>query len=605
MKTAVTPVLLIIRDGWGWNPDSAQDRTNAIKQAKTPCDAWLKATWPRTLIAASGLDVGLPDGVMGNSEVGHENIGAGRIVDQELVRLNKLFSEKRLASNPVWKAAVARVKSKGTKLHLMGIVSDAGVHGMLEHLYGILRQAKEDGITQVFIHAFTDGRDTPPNSGLGYVKQVEEQCVKIGVGKIASVCGRFWSMDRDNRWDRVSKAYAMLTGKHAEATAESAAEAVQAYYDKPLDDSRKGDEFIVPTWVVGEDGEPVATIGHGDSVLFYNYRGDRPREITKAFVIDGFKEFDRGDKLDLYYATMTEYETGLPVNVISPKPEKLKNILGEVVAKAGIKQFRCAETEKNPHVTFFFNNYRKDPFPGEDRACPPSPKVPTYDLQPEMSAGEVTAAAKAAILSKKYGFFVVNYANPDMVGHTGSLPAAIKAVEAVDAGVRELLDAQLSIGGRAFVGADHGNCEQMWDASTNGPHTAHTLNLVEVYTVGAGCEGRKLREGGRLADIAPTVLDLMGLPKPAEMTGESLIVKAASAKPAPKPTVKKVAAKSKPTAKKAVKKPAKKFAKPVAKKPAAKKAAAKKKAAPAKKKSAKKVVKKAAAKKKAKPAKRK
>ncbi len=596
MKTAVTPVLLIIRDGWGWNPDSAQDRTNAIKQAKTPCDAWLKSTWPRTLIAASGLDVGLPDGVMGNSEVGHENIGAGRIVDQELVRLNKLFSEKRLASNPVWKAAVARVKSKGTKLHLMGIVSDAGVHGMLEHLYGILRQAKEDGVTQVFIHAFTDGRDTPPNSGLGYIKQVEEQCVKIGVGRIASVCGRFWSMDRDNRWDRVSKAYLMLTGKHAEATAESAAEAVQAYYDKPLDDSRKGDEFIVPTWVVAEDGEPVATIGDGDSVLFYNYRGDRPREITKAFVIDGFKDFDRGEKLDLYYATMTEYESGLPVNVISPKPEKLKNILGEVVAKAGIKQFRCAETEKNPHVTFFFNNYRKNPFPGEDRACPPSPKVPTYDLQPEMSAGEVTAAAKAAILSRKYGFLVVNYANPDMVGHTGSLPAAVKAVETVDAGVRELLAAQLSIGGRAFVGADHGNCEQMWDPTTKGPHTAHTLNLVEVYTVGAGCEGLKLRDGGRLADIAPTVLDLMGLPKPAEMTGQSLIAKAAAktvaAKKGAKKPAKKAVAQKKPAAK--AKPAAKKVAKAVAKKPAKKVArSVAKKAVPARKQPTKKVVKKA------------
>jgi len=598
MKTAVTPVLLIIRDGWGWNPDSSQEKTNAVKQAKTPCDAWLRATWPRTLIAASGLDVGLPEGVMGNSEVGHENIGAGRIVDQELVRLNKLFSEKRLATNPVWKAAVARVKSKGSKLHLMGIVSDAGVHGMLEHLYGILRQAKADGISQVFIHAFTDGRDTPPNSGLGYVQQVEAQCAAIGVGRIATVCGRFWSMDRDNRWDRVSKAYFMLTGKHAEATAESAAEAVQSYYDKPLDDSRKGDEFILPTWIVGADGEPVATIGHGDAVLFYNYRGDRPREITKAFVIDGFKEFDRGEKLDLYYATMTEYESGLPVNVVSPKPEKLKNILGEVVAKAGVAQFRCAETEKNPHVTFFFNNYRKDPFPGEERACPASPKVPTYDLQPEMSASEVTAAAKAAILSKKYGLLVVNYANPDMVGHTGSLPAAVKAVEAVDAGVKELLDAQLSIGGRAFVGADHGNCEQMWDPTTKGPHTAHTLNLVEVYTVGAGCEGRTLRSGGRLADIAPTVLELMGLPKPAEMTGESLLVKAAAKpaaakKPAKEGAARKVAKPAKPAVKKTTRKPAKKVAKASAK-------PAKKKATPARKKVTTKAAKKAAPKKAAK-----
>jgi 2,3-bisphosphoglycerate-independent phosphoglycerate mutase len=529
MSTPRKPVLLVVRDGWGKNPDPSQDATNAVVLARKPCDDRLHAQYPHTLIRASGLDVGLPDGVMGNSEVGHENIGAGRIVDQELVRLNKLFWEKRLATNAVWQAAIARVKSRpGSRLHLMGIVSDAGVHGMLEHLYGILRQAKEDGLGagQVFIHAFTDGRDTPPNSGLAYVKQVDEQCRAIGVGSIASVCGRFWAMDRDNRWERVAKAYLMLTGKKAEASAPSAAAAVQAYYDKPLNDSQKGDEFVPPTWVVGPDGKPIATIRDGDAVLFYNYRGDRPRELTKAFVIDGFKDFDRGPKLDLYYATMTEYESGLPVNVISPKPEPLKNILGKVVSDAGLAQFRCAETEKNPHVTFFFNNYRKDPFPGEDRACPPSPKVPTYDLQPEMSAAEVTKAAKAAILSGKYGLIVVNFANPDMVGHTGSLPAAVKAVEATDRGVGELLDALEQVGGRAVICADHGNAEQMWDPTVNGPHTAHTLNLVEVFVVGADyAAGKtKLRSGGRLADIAPTVLTLMGLPKPPEMTGQSLIV---------------------------------------------------------------------------------
>ncbi|MGH8020772.1 MAG: 2,3-bisphosphoglycerate-independent phosphoglycerate mutase [Opitutaceae bacterium] len=523
MKPAVTPVLLVIRDGWGWNSDPAQDKTNAIKLARTPCDDSLRANWPRTLIRACGADVGLPDGVMGNSEVGHENIGAGRIVDQELVRLNKLFSEKRLAISEVWKGLVRHVKSRGSKLHLMGIVSDAGVHGMLEHLYGILRQAKEDGVEQIFIHAFTDGRDTPPHSGLGYVRQVEEKCREIGVGRIASVCGRFWSMDRDNRWERVSKAYFMLTGTKSDATAPDAASAVQAYYDHPLDDSRKGDEFIVPTWIVDGEGKPVATIGDGDAVLFYNYRGDRPRELTKAFVIEDFSAFDRGRRLDLYYATMTEYEKGLPVKVVSPKPEKLKNILGQVVSDAGLAQFRCAETEKNPHVTFFFNNYRSDPFPGEDRACPPSPKVPTYDQQPEMSAAEVTRLTKEAILSGKYALIVVNFANPDMVGHTGNLKATVKAVEAVDAGVKELLDAQLSKGGRAFVCADHGNAEQMRDPATNGPHTAHTLNRVEVYTAGKGCEGRRLRESGRLADVAPTVLELMGLAKPAEMTGESLV----------------------------------------------------------------------------------
>jgi 2,3-bisphosphoglycerate-independent phosphoglycerate mutase len=529
MSTAETdsrkPVLLVIRDGWGKTPDHAHDATNAVALAKKPCDDRLQATFPKTLIAASGFDVGLPHGIMGNSEVGHENIGAGRIVDQELVRLNKLFSDGKFATNAVWQGVVKQVKSGG-RLHLMGIVSDAGVHGMLEHLYGILRQAKTDGLTEVFIHAFTDGRDTPPQSGLEYVRQVDEQCAKIGVGTIASVCGRFWSMDRDNRWARVQKAYDLLTGRAAVATAPNAIAAVQQYYDAPLSESQKGDEFVAPTAIVDEDGAPLAVFQNGDAVLFYNYRGDRPREITKAFVYDDFDGFDRGVKLDLYYATMTEYESGLPVHVISPKPEKLKNILGEVVANADIKQFRCAETEKNPHVTFFFNNYRGDPFPGEDRAGPSSPKVATYDLQPEMAASEVTAAAKAAILSGEYGLIVVNFANPDMVGHTGNLAAVVKAVEATDVGVGELLEALASKDGRAIVTADHGNCEQMWNPETGGPHTSHTLNLVEIFVIGAGFakESTKLRTGGRLADIAPTLLELMGLPKPVEMTGESLIV---------------------------------------------------------------------------------
>jgi 2,3-bisphosphoglycerate-independent phosphoglycerate mutase len=529
MSTPRKPVLLIIRDGWGKNPHPEQNAYNAVHLAKKAADDKLHAAYPHTLVSASGLDVGLPDGQMGNSEVGHENIGAGRIVDQELVRLNKLFSEKQLANNPVWLAAVARVKAKpGAKLHLMGIVSDGGVHGMLEHLYGILRQAKEDGLTpsQVFIHGFTDGRDTPPSGGLDYIKQVEAECAKIGLGKIATVCGRFWAMDRDNRWERVQKAYDMLAGRAAVATASSATAAIQSYYDKPLSETQKGDEFVPATWILGVDGKPLATFANGDSVLFYNYRGDRPREITKAFVLDSFKEFERGPKLDLYYATMTEYEAGLPVQVISPKPEALKNILGAVVADAGIAQFRCAETEKNPHVTFFFNNYRSTPFPGEERACPSSPKVATYDMQPEMSAAEVTRFTKEAILSGKFGLIVVNFANPDMVGHTGSLPATIKAVEATDQGVGELLAAITQVGGRAIVCADHGNAEQMWDPVGNGPHTAHTLNLVEVFVVGEGFVVGKtqMRSGGRLGDIAPTVLHLMGLPKPVEMTGQSLIL---------------------------------------------------------------------------------
>jgi 2,3-bisphosphoglycerate-independent phosphoglycerate mutase len=529
MSTPRKPVLLIIRDGWGRNSHPEQAKFNAVALAKKPADDMLHATSPVALVSASGLDVGLPDGQMGNSEVGHENIGAGRIVDQELVRLNKLFSEKQLATNPVWHGVVARVKaSPSAKLHLMGIVSDGGVHGMLEHLYGLLVQAKADGIPadRVFIHGFTDGRDTAPTSGLGFVRQVEAKIRELGYGRIASICGRFWAMDRDNRWERVQKAYDLLTGRAFAATAPSAEAAVQNYYDKPLSETQKGDEFVPATAIVDAAGKPLATFANGDAVVFYNYRGDRPREITRAFVMDDFKDFDRGPKLDLYYATMTEYEAGLPVKVISPKPEKLKNILGEVVAKAGIAQFRCAETEKNPHVTFFFNNYRKEPFPGEDRACPASPKVPTYDMQPEMSSVEVTKFSKEAILSGKYGFIAVNYANPDMVGHTGSLEATIKACEATDVGVGELLAALKQVGGKALICADHGNAEQMWDPELNGPHTAHTLNLVEVFAFGEGLVAGKtrMRTGGRLADLAPTVLALMGLPKPAEMTGESLIL---------------------------------------------------------------------------------
>ncbi len=528
MNTPRKPVLLVIRDGWGKNPHAEQESYNAVDQAKKPCDDMLHARYPFALVKASGLDVGLPDGVMGNSEVGHENIGAGRIVNQELVRINALFSDHLLASNRAWRGAVERVKGRGSRLHLMGIVSDAGVHGMLEHLYGFLAQAKADGIApdRVFVHAFTDGRDTPPASGLGYVRAVDAKCRELGIGRIATVTGRFWAMDRDNRWERVSKAYGVLTGRKVEATAGDAPAAVQAYYDKPLTPTQTGDEFVSPTAIVGGDGKPIGSIADGDAVVFYNYRGDRPREITKAFVIDGFKDFDRGPKLDLYFATTTEYEAGLPVEVILPKPPKLRNILGEVVANAGLAQFRCAETEKNPHVTFFFNNYRADQFPGEDRQCPASPKVATYDLEPEMAAAEVTRLSKEAILSGKYALIVVNFANPDMVGHTGSLPAAIKAVEAADKGVGELLAALAQRGGSAVIGADHGNCEQMWDPVHNAPHTSHTLNLVEFFVVGEGYEAGKtrMREGGRLADVAPTVLQLMGLQKPAEMTGQSLVL---------------------------------------------------------------------------------
>ncbi len=524
MEEEKHPVLLVIRDGWGSNHNHDHDAFNSIKLAKAPVSKGLTANWPRTELAACGLDVGVPPGVMGNSEVGNQNIGAGRIVDQEVVRITKAFETGSIRGNETLQSAFERV-NRGGELHLLGIVSDAGVHGLLEHLYGLLVEAKAAGIGEVFIHAFTDGRDTSPHSGLGYIQQVEAKCAELGIGKTASVCGRFWSMDRDNRWDRVSKAYYMLTGKESGSTAPSASAAVQQYYDNPLDSSRSGDEFVPPTWVLGEDEQPLSTIGDGDTVIFYNYRGDRPREITRAFIEDGFTDFDRGKKLDLFYAGMTDYKKGMLDHIIFPRVEKMPNILGSYLADNGKTQFRCAETEKYPHVTFFFNDYREEPFPGEDRGMAPSPQVTTYDLTPEMSAEKVKEITKEAILSRKYDFILVNFANPDMVGHTGSLEAVIKACEKVDSCLGQLLDALDTVGGVALVTADHGNCDQMWDPSVDGPHTAHTLNPVELVVYGKGCEKLKLiPDDRRLADIAPTVLYFLGLSKPSEMTGQNLVI---------------------------------------------------------------------------------
>ncbi len=524
--TNITPTMLIIRDGWGENHHSEQDAYNAIKLANIPVSRKLSATHPRTEIMACGLDVGLPDGIMGNSEVGHENIGAGRIVDQEIVRLDKGFSSGIFEKSPALTGAIANAKAKGSALHLMGLCSDAGVHAMLNHLYALMKIAKKNGIEKLFIHSFMDGRDTPPKSGVGFIRELEAKIKEIGIGKIASVCGRFWCMDRDNRWDRVSKAYYMLTGQKADFTALSAEAAVQHYYDNPLDEQRTGDEFVLPSWVVDASGKPVGCMKDGDSVVFFNYRGDRPRELTRAFIEDNFKEFERGKKLDLFYATLAEYQKGLCPNVISPKPEKLKNTLGIYVASKGLKQFRCAETEKFPHVTFFFNNYREEPFEGEDRTVVPSPKdVATYDQKPEMSAYGVCETVLKAIESQKYTLIVVNFANPDMVGHTGSIPAAVKACEVVDECIGKLLAAAEKTGMRYVVTADHGNSDQMFDPTTGGPFTAHTLNPVEVVIGGKGTENMKMRQKpvGRLGDLAPTILELMGLPKPEEMTGESLI----------------------------------------------------------------------------------
>jgi 2,3-bisphosphoglycerate-independent phosphoglycerate mutase len=518
------PVVLIIRDGWGENHNSDHDSFNAVKMAKIPVAHRISSEYPRTEIMACGRDVGLPDGIMGNSEVGHQNIGAGRIVDQEIVRIDRGFEEKTVTQNPVFLKAIEKATSGG-KLHLMGITSDAGVHGMLEHLYALVTIASELGVEKIFLHAFTDGRDTPPESGLEYIRQIEAKFTEIGAGKIASITGRYWAMDRDLRWDRVEKAYNCITGKAAQRTATSATEAIQDYYANPSEPTMKGDEFIPSTQIVDSAGKPVGVVENGDAVIFYNFRGDRPRELTRAFIQENFDGFDRGNPLDIFYATMTEYQKGLCPNIIFTKPPKMKDILGQVVSDAGIPQFRCAETEKFPHVTFFFNDYREEPFNLEDRKIIQSPKeVSTYDQKPEMSAEGVCAAAKEAILSKKYGLLVVNFANPDMVGHTGSIKAVIKACEVVDAYVGELIDAAQKVGGSVLVTADHGNSDQMYDTISKGPHTSHTLNPVEVVVVDNRFKNHKLRPTGRLADIAPTLLCMMGIDQPDSMTGENLIM---------------------------------------------------------------------------------
>ena len=528
------PCILIIRDGWGENPDPKWDHANAIKLAQPPVDARLRAEWPTTVVETSGFDVGLPEGTMGNSEVGHQNIGAGRIVDQDSVRITKAVRDGSFFENPELVGAVQRCLDRGGGLHLMGLASDIGVHSLLEHLYGCVELASRRGLREVYVHCFTDGRDSPPNSGIEYVRQIEARMAEIGVGKIASVCGRYWAMDRDNRWDRVEKAYRMLV--HGEGrTAKSATAAMQHYYDNPAESNMVGDEFVVPTLVCPDGQTPLATVRDGDSVIFFNFRGDRPRELTRAFTFDEFPYtmtdksdetvrmgFDRDRKLDLFYVGLTEYEQGLPIKTAFAKPPKMANIAGAYLSELGLRQFRCAETEKYAHVTFFFNDYREEPFDGEERQLVPSPKVATYDLQPEMSAYGVTEAMLTRIATGVDDFLVLNYANPDMVGHTGSVEAATKACRVVDECVGKVYDAIMQVGGCGVITADHGNFEQMVDPGTGGPHTAHTIGKVPLYVFGKPFRDAKLREGGRLADIMPTMLEMMGLNTPADMTGTSL-----------------------------------------------------------------------------------
>ncbi len=530
------PVVIIVRDGWGSNPHLEWNHANAIHLARTPVDDRLMAEYPHVLIRTSGNDVGLPVGVMGNSEVGHQNIGAGRIVEQELMRITGRIRDESFYSNPVLLDAFDRAGQAGGRVHVMGLCSDGRVHSDLEHLYAVLEMSQKVGFPagRMFVHAFTDGRDTPPNNGINYVKQINDKCCELGISKIASVVGRYYAMDRDHRWDRVEQAYRLLT-QGLGTRFPDAESALLRYYDNPSEPSRGGDEFVTPSVTV-PDGQEPAVIRNGDSVIFFNYRGDRPREITKAFVYDEFPfkgdgpdaqsmGFDRGSKIDTCFVTMTAYERGLPVNVAFEKPAKMNDILGAYLAEQGLKQFRCAETEKYPHVTFFFNDYRDEPFPGQEQTLVPSPReVTTYDQKPEMSALEITDVMLRRIAAGSDDLMVLNYANGDMVGHTGNLNASIRAVEAVDECVGRITQAVLERDGALIVTADHGNCEQMINPQTNGPHTAHTTYDVELIVVDKRHGNTRLREGGRLADIAPTALTLMGLPKPSAMTGKSLLV---------------------------------------------------------------------------------
>lgn len=502
------PLLLCILDGFGWVPNETYG--NAIVSAKKPNIDRLFAEYPYTTIGASGMDVGLPDGQMGNSEVGHTNIGAGRIVYQELTRITKAIADGDFFENEALAGAVNSAKQNGKALHLIGLLSDGGVHSHNEHLYGLLEMAKRCGLKDVYIHAIMDGRDVPPDSGLGFVKQLEAKCAELGVGKIATVTGRYYAMDRDNRWDRVEKAYAAMV--YGEGNHGTPVEVMEKSYADGVTD-----EFVIPS--VTCDG---GRVSEGDSVVFFNFRPDRAREITRAFVDDAFDGFARRNgRFALHYVCFTQYDVTMPNVEVAFHPQSLNSVMGAYLAQNGKTQLRIAETEKYAHVTFFFNGGVEAPFEGEDRALINSPKVATYDLQPEMSAYLVADECVNRIESGKYDVIILNFANCDMVGHTGVFDAAVKAVEAVDACAGKVIDAVLAKGGAVLLTADHGNADKMYDPDPEHPFTAHTTNPVPFLVAGAG--DVKLRDGGVLADIAPTMLGLLDLPQPAEMTGTSII----------------------------------------------------------------------------------
>ncbi|MGO5159197.1 MULTISPECIES: 2,3-bisphosphoglycerate-independent phosphoglycerate mutase [unclassified Bilifractor] len=513
---AKKPTVLMILDGYGENPVCEH---NAICEARTPVMDQLKSQCPYVQGQASGHYVGLPDGQMGNSEVGHMNMGAGRIVYQDLTRITKAINDGDFFRNEELLLAISNAKKNNGDLHLWGLLSDGGVHSHITHLYALLELCKKENFDRVYVHCFLDGRDTPPTSGIEYIRQLMDKMREIGVGRIGVISGRYYAMDRDTNWDRVEKAYDALTKGEGVDGGTDPLRAMQASYDKEITD-----EFVIPTVMKNEDGTPVATVKEGDSVIFFNFRPDRARELTRAFCDPDFKGFERKRIENLTFVCFKDYDETIPNKYIAFKNEKLTNTFGEWLAKKGMKQARIAETEKYAHVTFFFNGGVEEPNEGEDRFLIPSPKVATYDLQPEMSAPKVCDKLCEAIRSQKYDVIIINFANPDMVGHTGVEAAAIKAIEAVDECVGRAVEALKEVDGQMFITADHGNAELMVDPATGEPWTAHTTNPVPFLLV--NCDpAYTLREGGALCDIVPTLIELMGMEKPAEMTGKSLLVR--------------------------------------------------------------------------------
>ncbi|MBM0740610.1 2,3-bisphosphoglycerate-independent phosphoglycerate mutase [Phormidium sp. CLA17] len=513
-QASVSPVVLVILDGWGYREDADG---NAVAAAKTPVIDSLWAAYPHTTIRTAGKDVGLPDGQMGNSEVGHLNIGAGRVVPQELVRISDAVEDGTLLSNSALVKLYQAVKQNQGKLHLIGLCSDGGVHSHLSHLFGLIDMAKDQLITDVCIHVVTDGRDTLPDSGKHYVQQIVNYIDTAGVGQIVTLSGRYYAMDRDHRWDRVEKAYSVMT-QDGDGDGRSVVEVMQASYDADIKD-----EFILPTRIAPGAIQP------GDGVVFYNFRPDRARQLTQALVDPKFQGFERELIQPLSFATFTQYDSHFPV-LVAFEPQNLNNILGQVISQHGLRQFRAAETEKYAHVTYFFNGGIEDPFAGEDREMVPSPPVATYDRAPAMSAAALTDVTSAAVEKQVYSMIVVNYANPDMVGHTGKMDATVDALEVVDHCLGRLLESIIRAGGTTIIIADHGNAEVMWDENGN-PWTAHTTNPVPFILVEG--EGRKipghgtdvrLRDDGRLSDMAPTILEILKLPQPPEMTGRSMFL---------------------------------------------------------------------------------